>query len=81
MRYHLLVFSLILVIQLVNTWMAEELFDRSDAADLTGQLARLGARKLFQELLEAEVTAVLGRGPYERREDGQGYRNYKSGAF
>ncbi|MCL6581909.1 MAG: IS256 family transposase [Firmicutes bacterium] len=59
--------------------MAEELFDRSDGADLTGQLARLGARKLLQELLEAEVTEVLGREPYERREDGRGYRNgYKN---
>jgi len=34
---------------------------------LTSELVRLGARKLIQELLEAEVTEVLGREPYERR--------------
>jgi transposase-like protein len=47
-----------------------------DTTDLVHQLVRLGAHKLIQELLEAEVSDGLGREPYERRrEDEQGYRN------
>ena len=41
--------------------MVSELSSRTDAEDLAGQLARLGARKLIQELLEAEVSETLGR--------------------
>lgn len=60
---------------------AEKLKEQTDAADLVNQLVRLGARKLVQELLEAEVTDTLGREPYERRKaSAAGYRNgYKPG--
>jgi putative transposase len=59
---------------------AEELREQTDASDLVNELVRLGARKLVQELLEAEVTEALGRGPYERRAAAaSGYRNgYKT---
>ncbi|CCF85930.1 hypothetical protein [Nitrolancea hollandica] len=50
--------------------MAEQLCRETDLEDLTGELVRLGARKLIQELLEAEVTETLGRAPYERRDAG-----------
>ena len=56
--------------------LAEHLCRETDVEDLTSELVRLGARKLIQELLEAEVTETLGRAPYERREAGaDGYRN------
>jgi transposase-like protein len=55
--------------------MASELSSRTDAEDLAGQLARLGARKLIQELLEAEVSETLGRDPYERGGKARGHRN------
>lgn len=56
--------------------LAEHLCQETDVEDLTSELVRLGARKLIQELLEAEVTETLGRAPYERRESGaDGYRN------
>lgn len=60
---------------------AEELREQTDASDLVNELVRLGARKLVQELLEAEVTDALGRAPYERRAAAatSGYRNgYKT---
>jgi transposase-like protein len=48
----------------------------TEVEDLANELVQLGARKLIQELLEAEVTEALGRAPYERRGEGtQGYRN------
>lgn len=54
----------------------EQLRGGADAQALTSELVRLGARKLIQELLDAEVTEVLGREPYERRgEPPVGYRN------
>ena len=55
--------------------MVSELSSRTDAEDLAGQLARLGARKLIQELLEAEVSETLGRDPYERGGKARGHRN------
>ncbi len=59
--------------------LAEEvdgLRSRADGETLTSDLVRLGARKLIQELLEAEVTEALGREPYERRPElPPGYRN------
>jgi len=55
---------------------AEQLRRETEVEDLANALVRLGARKLIQELLEAEVTEALGRAPYERRAEGaQGYRN------
>lgn len=55
---------------------AEELRRETEVEDLANALVRLGARKLIQELLEAEVTEALRRAPYERRAEGaQGYRN------
>src|SRR5690606_20281835 len=49
----------------------------TEAEDLTSTLVRLGARKLIEELLEAETSDILGgRGRYERRHAGQqGLRN------
>lgn len=48
------------------------------AGDVTRELVRLGAQRLVQELLEQEVTAVLGREYYAR--DGQsGTRGYRNG--
>lgn len=61
--------------------MAAEARQGSQAQDLTGALFQLGARKLIEELLEAETADLLGgRGRYERRQSGQeGLRNgYKS---
>ncbi len=54
----------------------EEFRSRADGEVLTSDLVRLGARKLVQELLEAEVSEALGREPYERRPElPPGYRN------
>ena len=56
--------------------LAEQAREGSEVEDLTHALVRLGARKLIQELLEAEITELLGRGRYERRQPGQeGARN------
>ncbi|MCL5959365.1 MAG: IS256 family transposase [Chloroflexi bacterium] len=56
--------------------MVNELRQGTGAEDLTGELVRLGARRLVQELLEGEVTEALGREPYARRDEGpRGYRN------
>lgn len=56
--------------------LVQELSDRQDGTDLTSALLRAGARKTIQELLEAEVTEVLGRDRYERRTgEATGYRN------
>jgi transposase-like protein len=60
--------------------MASELSSRTDAEDLAGQLARLGAQKLIQELLEAEVGESLGRDRYERGGRSRGHRNGTSSA-
>ena len=64
--------------------MAQQLADQAreghEVEDLTHALIRLGARKLIQELLEAEVTEQLGRDHDERRGPRQeGSRNgYKT---
>jgi putative transposase len=56
--------------------LAEHLDRETDVNDLTSELVRLGARKLIQELLEAEVTEVVGRERYARRDpEVHGYRN------
>lgn len=56
--------------------IAEELGQETEVEDLTSELVRLGARRLVEELLEAEVSERLGRGRYERRSEGErGYRN------
>jgi len=56
--------------------LAEQAREGGEVEDLTHALIRLGARKLIQELLEAEITELLGRGRYARREPGQeGARN------
>lgn len=50
----------------------------TEQEDVTGTLVRLGAQKVIQEFLEAEVEDYLGRGHYERRQPDQedyGYRN------
>lgn len=55
---------------------AREFAEKSEAENLTSELVRLGARKLIQEGLEAEVRERLGRERYERA-DGEpvGWRN------
>lgn len=61
--------------------MAAEARQGTQAEDLTSTLIQLGARKLIEELLEAETADMLGgRGRYERRQPGQqGSRNgYKA---
>ena len=58
--------------------LVQQLRDQNDGSDLTSALLRAGARKTIQELLEAEVTEVLGRDRYERRAaeaEATGYRN------
>lgn len=56
--------------------LGESLRRGNDAEDLAGQLVRLGAQRTIQEMLEQEVTELLGRNRYERRPDrGSGYRN------
>jgi len=57
--------------------LAMEARQGTEAEDLTSTLVRLGARKLIEELLEAETSDILGgRGRYERRHAGQqGLRN------
>jgi putative transposase len=56
--------------------LVQQLRDQHDGTDLTGALLRAGARKTIQELLEAEVSEVLGRDRYARREsEMSGYRN------
>src|SRR5690606_26391616 len=61
--------------------LAREARDGAQPEELTSTLVRLGARKLIEELLEAETADILGgRGRYARREAGQqGSRNgYKT---
>src|SRR5690606_27765542 len=61
--------------------LAREAKDGAQPEELTSTLVRLGARKLIEELLEAETADILGgRGRYARREAGQqGSRNgYKT---
>jgi len=56
--------------------LAERMRGGETAEDVTGDLVRLGAHKLIEELLDAEVTERLGRDRYARREAGaRGYRN------
>ena len=56
--------------------VVRQLSNQHEGADLTSALLRAGARKTIQELLEAEVTELLGRDRYERREtEATGYRN------
>jgi transposase-like protein len=58
---------------------AADLRQSIDVRDLTGELIRLGAQRLIQELLEAEVSQALGRERYERggsdSPPNPGYRN------
>lgn len=60
--------------------LVQQLRGQQDGTDLTSALLRAGARKTMQELLEAEVTELLGRDRYERRDtETDGYRNgYKT---
>jgi transposase-like protein len=57
----------------------QQLMDgQAQADDLLAELLQLGARKVLQEGLEAEVDEFLGRGWYERSEgdkESNGYRN------
>ncbi|MCL6472436.1 MAG: transposase [Firmicutes bacterium] len=56
--------------------LAQGLRKGDEAADLTGELFRIGARRVIQEFLESEVEEVLGRGYYGRKsEENNGYRN------
>ncbi len=60
-----------LITEFLHTGIREE-------TDVTSTLLKLGAQRLVQELLEAEVDDHLGRGHYQRRsvaEETPGYRN------
>jgi len=58
------------------TKIAEALRADTQTTDLTGELIRIGAKKIIQELLEKEAEEFLGRGYYERRDETMhGYRN------
>ncbi|HZD59353.1 MAG TPA: transposase [Anaerolineae bacterium] len=58
------------------TKLAEALRKDTEATDLTGELIRIGARRIVQELLEKEVEELLGRSYYERKDENMhGYRN------
>jgi transposase-like protein len=58
------------------TKLAEALRADTQTTDLTGELIRIGAKKVIQELLEKEAEEFLGRGYYERRDENMhGYRN------
>jgi len=50
-----------------------------DQEDLASQLVRLGAQRLVQEALEQEVTDRLGRGHYQRRQEGQTHHGWRNG--
>lgn len=54
---------------------------QTDADDLLAELVDLGAQKILQEGLEAEVDEFLGRGWYERSDspEPKGYRNGYTG--
>jgi transposase-like protein len=55
---------------------ARELAGDAKAEDLTSELIRMGARKLIQEALEAEVSERLGRERYQRADgESPGWRN------
>jgi transposase-like protein len=47
--------------------------------ELVTKLILLGAQHLGQEMLEQEVTDYLGRGHYERSEEGEEHRGYRNG--
>lgn len=69
------------LLQQLADQLAREAKDGAQPEELTSTLVRLGARKLIEELLEAETADILGgRGRYARREAGQqGSRNgYKT---
>jgi len=59
--------------------IAEQLKCEGDAESLAGKLVRLGAKRLIQELLEAEATEYLGRERYERSDGEEGRRGYRNG--
>src|SRR5690606_15528260 len=69
------------LLQQLADQLAREAKYGAQPEELTSTLVRLGARKLIEELLEAETADILGgRGRYARREAGQqGSRNgYKT---
>jgi len=60
----------------------EKLLREGTSGDLQAELIRLGVRRLVEEVLEAEASAALGRGYYERDSERRepGYRNgYRRG--
>ena len=61
-----------------------DLLDNGSGGDVRGELIRLGVRRIIEEALEREVGEFLGRGFYQRQQDGggevRGYRNgYRTG--
>ncbi len=51
----------------------------SEGEDVTGRLVHLGAQRLIQEALEAEVADYLGRDHYMRRQEDEEHRGYRNG--
>jgi putative transposase len=48
---------------------------KSEPGEMVSDLVKRGARRLIEEMLEAEVRETLGRERYERGAAGRGYRN------
>jgi transposase-like protein len=56
--------------------------DGQSGEELLSMLVRLSTERVLQEALEHEQAAALGRGRYEARREGQGYRNgYENGTL
>jgi transposase-like protein len=56
--------------------------DAQSGEELLSTLVRLTTERVLQEALEQEQAAALGRGRYEARREGQGYRNgYENGTL
>ena len=56
--------------------------DAQSGEELLSSLVRLSTERVWQEALEEEQAAALGRGRYERREEERGYRNgYENGTL
>jgi transposase-like protein len=56
--------------------------DGESGEELLSMLVRLSTERVLQEALEHEQAAALGRGRYEARREGQGYRNgYENGTL
>lgn len=66
--------------QLLSKTIEELVNGEQPTEELLSDLLRLGAERILQETAEAEVDEFLGRGWYQRSEDGpQPHRGYRNG--